>query len=136
MSNGEAFGLIKLKVPDTSLEEKTRAIVIPREDILEAARCLAGQGFDSLHNLTAVDNKDDVTLVYHFYSMKKRTGIVLKTRLLPDDLTVESVERFWRSADWLEREVYDLFGIKFLNHPNLKRILNPEEWTIHPLRKT
>ncbi len=53
-----------------------------------------------------------------------------------DNLEVESLTGYWKSADWLEREVYDLFGVKFLNHPNLKRILNPDEWTIHPLRKT
>ena len=68
--------------------------------------------------------------------MERHACATVKTRLSPGDLTVESLANLRRSADWLEREVYDLFGVKFLNHPNLKRILNPDEWTIHPLRKT
>jgi len=108
---------------------------IPRDGLLEAARGLLDKGFDSLHCITAVDNKDHIELIYSFYSMKDHAAAVIKTRL-EGDLTIESLEKYWKSANWLEREVFDLFGVKFLNHPNLKRILNPEEWTIHPLRKT
>ncbi len=111
------------------------ALEIPKDGLLEAARGLLNRGFDSLHCITAVDNKDHIELIYSFYSMKGRAAAVIRTRL-KGDLTVESLEGLWRSADWLEREVFDLFGVKFLNHPDLRRILNPEEWTIHPLRKT
>ena len=52
-----------------------------------------------------------------------------------DDLTVESLAHLWKSADWLERETYDFYGIKFLNHPDLRRIMNPDSWTDFPLRK-
>ena len=52
-----------------------------------------------------------------------------------EDLTVETVSHLWKSANWLEREVFDLFGVRFLNHPDLRRILNPDEWTDYPLRK-
>ena len=61
--------------------------------------------------------------------------LTLKVFVPLDDLTVESLAGLWRSADWLERETYDLFGIKFLHHPDLRRILNPEEWDYYPLRK-
>ena len=59
----------------------------------------------------------------------------LKVFVPLDDLAVETVSGLWRSADWLERETYDLFGIKFLHHPDLRRILNPEEWDYYPMRK-
>lgn len=108
---------------------------ISRDGLLEAARGLLDRGFDNLHCITAVDNKDHIELIYSFYSLKEHAAVTLKVRL-EGDLSVESLEKHWRSADWLEREVFDLFGVKFLNHPNLKRILNPDEWTIHPLRKT
>lgn len=136
MPNGEVFGLIKIRVPGVTIDEQAKAIVIPKEGILEAARCLQSAGFDNLHCITAIDKKDRIELIYAFYSMKKRAAATLKTRLSLGDLAIDSISRTWRSADWLEREVYDLFGVKFLDHPNLKRILNPDEWTIHPLRKT
>ena len=61
--------------------------------------------------------------------------LTLKVFLSLDDPTVETLSGLWKSADWLEREVFDLFGVKFLNHPDLRRILNPDEWTDYPLRK-
>jgi len=113
-----------------------KQIEIPREALLETARRLAGEGFDNLHCITAIDKKDAVEIVYIFYSMERHAGTTVRVRLAPNDLSIESLANIWRSADWLEREVYDLFGVKFSNHPNLKRILNPDDWTIHPLRKT
>lgn len=110
-------------------------IDISKEFLLETARRLANEGFDNLHCITAVDKNDAVELIYIFYSINTRTCVALKTLLAPSDLTVESLANMWKSADWLEREVYDLFGVKFLNHPNLKRILNPDDWNVHPLRK-
>ena len=112
-----------------------KQIEIQKEALLETARRLSGEGFDNLHCITAVDKNDSVELVYIFYSMDNHSCAILKTRLAINDLTVESLANIWRSADWLEREVYDLFGVKFLNHPGLKRILNPDDWTVHPLRK-
>ncbi len=137
MPQGEVFGLIKIKIPEAVKEERADAILIPKGAILEAARCLINHelDFDNLHCITAVDRKTDLELIYSFYSMKKRFDVKLKARLPLDDLTIESLTRFWKSADWLEREIYDLFGVRFLNHPNLRRILNPEDWTVHPLRK-
>ena len=67
--------------------------------------------------------------------MDRHASVILQTTLATNDLTVESLANIWRSADWLEREVYDLFGVRFLNHPDLKRILNPDDWDVHPLRK-
>ena len=116
-------------------ESLEKQIEILKDALLDTARRLAGEGFDNLHCITAVDKNDNIELVYIFYSMNNRACTILKTRLALNDLTVESLANIWRSADWLEREVYDLFGVKFLNHPNLKRILNPDDWDTHPLRK-
>ncbi|MFA5339731.1 MAG: NADH-quinone oxidoreductase subunit C [Candidatus Omnitrophota bacterium] len=113
-----------------------KQIEIPREALPETARRLTKEGFDNLHCITAVDKNDSIELIYIFYSITSRASATLKIRLALNDLTVESLANIWRSADWLEREVYDLFGVKFLNHPNLKRILNPDDWDVHPLRKS
>lgn len=137
MNGAEIFGLIKIKIPDAAKEEQTGAIMIPKGLLLEAARYLISPAldFDNLHCITAVDKKENIDLVYYFCSMQKHQNITLKVRLAVNDLNVESLAKFWRSADWFEREIYDLFGVNFLNHPDLKRILNPDGWTVHPLRK-
>jgi NADH-quinone oxidoreductase subunit C len=112
-----------------------RQIEIPKEALIETARRLAGEGFDNLHCITAVDRGDCIELIYILYSMSSRACAIVRVRLALDDLAVESLAHIWKSADWLEREVYDLFGVGFLHHPNLKRILNPDDWDVHPLRK-
>ena len=137
MNGAEIFGLIKIKVPDAVKEDQTGAVIIPKGLLLEAARYLISPAldFDNLHCITAVERNDNIEIIYTFYSIKKHRGLTLKSRLALNDLNIESLAKFWKSADWLEREIYDLFGVNFLNHPNLKRILNPDEWTVHPLRK-
>ncbi len=118
-----------------SVDAPEKQIEIPKEALLETARRLLSEGFTNLHCITAVDKIQYMELIYIFYFMDKHACVILKTRLALNDLTVESLANIWRSADWLEREVYDLFGVKFLNHPDLKRILNPDDWDVHPLRK-
>ncbi len=137
MNGAEIFGLIKMKVPDAVKEDQTGAVMIPRDMLPETARYIISTAldFDNLHCITAVEKNDNIELIYAFYSMKRHRGLTLKARLAPSDLNIESLAKFWKSADWFEREIYDLFGVNFLNHPNLKRILNPDEWTVHPLRK-
>ena len=120
---------------NVSVDAPEKQIEIPKEALLETAHRLLSEGFTNLHCITAVDKIQYLELVYIFYSMDKHACVILKTRLALNDLTVESLANIWRSADWLEREVYDLFGVKFLNHPDLKRILNPDDWDVHPLRK-
>lgn len=128
---------IRGRFPDAIVEERIGAVVIKKELLREIARFLK-EGelcFDNLHCVTAVDWKDRVELVYHLYSFKQRFMLTLKVFLATQELSVETLSGLWMSANWLEREVYDLFGVKFLNHPDLRRILNPDEWTDHPLRK-
>ena len=136
MQNSEVLQKIKSKFPDILIEEQPNALVIPKAAILNVARFLKNEmGFENCHCLTAVDRKDKLELVYFLYSTSNRILLILKAFVPLDDLTVETVSVLWRSADWLEREVYDLFGIKFLNHPDLRRIMNPDNWTVFPLRK-
>jgi NADH-quinone oxidoreductase subunit C len=116
-------------------------VVIRREDLLDVGRFLMQEsefGFDFLTLLTAVDyypNEPRFEMVYHLYSMTHGSRLVLKARLSEDDPTVESVTPLWPSADWHEREAYDLMGIQFQNHPDLRRMFMPDDWEGHPLRK-
>jgi len=94
--------------------------------------------FDYLSNVCGVDyypKKPRFEVVYHLYSIKKNHRVRIKVSVDESDLTVDSVTDIWGSANWHEREIYDMFGIKFLNHPDLRRILMPDEWEGHPLRK-
>jgi NADH-quinone oxidoreductase subunit C len=74
-------------------------------------------------------------VVYHLHSIEQNDRLRLKCRVPGTDPVIESVTSVWRSANWYEREVFDLFGIQFLNHPDLRRIMMPEDWEGHPLRK-
>ena len=92
-------------------------------------------GFDFLVDLTAVHYPSRVPefdLVYLLYSFGRNERVLLKTEV---DQTANSIVDIFAGANWLEREVYDMFGIQFTGHPNLKRILLPEGWKGHPLRK-
>lgn len=128
---------IRNEFPDAIAEERSTALVIKKESLLALARFLkeGDFSFENLHCITAVDWKDKLELVYHLYSSKHHIMLALKIFLPLNDLNVETLSKIWPSANWLEREQFDLFGVKFLNHPDLRRILNPDEWTYYPLRK-
>lgn len=92
--------------------------------------------FDYLFNLTCVDWKTNLTMVYHLTSTHDRNRtLVVKVKLDPVKPVIDTVSDIWRTAEFHEREVYDLFGVHFTNHPDLRRILLPDDWTGWPLRK-
>ena len=95
--------------------------------------------FNFLMDLTAVDylNRKDnrFEVVYHFYSLKHNDRLRVKVPVSEDDCTIDSVSSLWKTANWYEREVWDLYGIKFNDHPDMRRILLYEEFKGHPLRK-
>jgi NADH-quinone oxidoreductase subunit C len=93
--------------------------------------------FEALSNLSGVDYKDDgkIELVYHLFSYAHRQMFVLKCRTPRDAAEVPSVEPVWKAANWLEREIYDLLGVTFTDHTDLRRLLMPEDWIGYPLRK-
>ncbi len=91
--------------------------------------------FDYLACLSGLDLKDDLGVVYHLYSFELKHRITLKVIVPKDNPKVPTVENLWRTADWHEREAWDLLGVEFEGHHNLIRILNPYDWEGHPLRK-
>lgn len=92
-------------------------------------------GFNYLANLTSVDYTESFELIYHLYSIPENNKIAIKARVPRDKPVIDSVFSVWPTADWQEREVYDLMGITFKDHPNLIRILMPDDYDAHPLRK-
>jgi NADH-quinone oxidoreductase subunit C len=96
------------------------------------------QNFVRLSSVTAVDRypaEPRFEVVYHLHSVERNARVRLKCRVRGEDPVIESVTSVWRGANWYEREVFDLFGIRFLNHPDLRRILMPDDWEGFPLRK-
>jgi len=94
--------------------------------------------FNYLSDLTAVDwypSQPRFEVVYHLLSISKKERVRLKARLDETSPVIESITSVWPAANYYEREVFDLFGIRFTGHPNLERILLPDDWEGHPLRK-
>jgi len=94
--------------------------------------------FDMLSCVTGVDNGPEantIDVVYNLYSIPFDHHLMIKVTVPRDKPEVESVCSIWRTANWHEREIYDLFGVQFLNHPDLRRILLPADWEGHPMRK-
>jgi NADH-quinone oxidoreductase subunit C len=96
------------------------------------------QKFVRVSSVTVVDRypaEPRFEIVYHLHSIERNERLRLKCRLPGAEPTIDSVTGVWRGANWYEREAFDLFGIRFLNHPDLRRILMPDTWEGHPLRK-
>ncbi|HEX6309136.1 MAG TPA: NADH-quinone oxidoreductase subunit C [Longimicrobiales bacterium] len=116
-------------------------VYIERTRVTDVMRWLhgdAGQRYDYLQDVTAVDygGGRPLEVVYQLWSNGHRRSLRVKAVLPLTDLVIDSVEPIWRTANWLEREVFDLFGIRFRGHPDLRRILMPENYAEgHPLRK-
>ncbi len=107
-------------------------------EIMRLLRDEPGLDFEMLTDLTAVDylgEEPRFELVYHLYSVKRNHRVRIKSRVPEQDPEIASLVPLWPSADWMEREVWDLYGIRFRGHPDLRRILLYEEFEGHPLRK-
>lgn len=117
-------------------EETT--VMVDRARILAALRIVQGAGFHFLTDLTAVDHggpEPRFEVVYLLTAPGASARLRLKVRVASGDAVVPSATSVWAGANWLEREVFDLFGIRFEGHPDLRRILLPEDWEGYPLRK-
>ena len=115
-------------------------VVIDPERILDVCRFLHDDpdlAFDCLSNLSGVDRikEEQLQVVLHLYSYTHRHLLVVKVNVPRDEPRMPSVEGIWKAANWLEREIYDLLGIEFTGHSDLRRLLMPEDWVGHPLRK-
>jgi NADH-quinone oxidoreductase subunit C len=118
------------------------AVTVRRDALHEVAQFLhddPAMDFDYIVHVSSVDWPDDeerFEVVYEFYSIKQRHRIRLKTRVSESDCVVDSLTDIWKGADFMEREVYDMMGIRFRHHPDLRRILMPDDYTEgYPLRK-
>jgi len=112
--------------------------VLKKESVVAVCRWLRSDpemAFDLLSCVSGTDDTKDLWVVYHLYSIPKNHRAVLKVNVGREEPAVESVCPVWKTADWHERETYDMYGIRFDNHPDLRRILLPEDWPGYPLRK-
>lgn len=118
-------------------------VVLRTEDLVRVCRFLRDEpdlAFDFLSDLTGVDrlklpgNSPRFEVVYHLHSLQYKRRLRLKVRV-DESETVPTLTGVWETANWHEREVYDLFGVPFQGHPDLRRILMPDDWEGHPLRK-
>ena len=128
------------RVISAQLDAKDPSILVDPTAIAEVCAFARDDGAlrcEILSNESGVDYKADgvIEIVYHLYSYTHRHYIILKTRTPRDNPVVPSVERVWKSANWMEREIYDLLGVMFTGHSDLRRLLMPEDWVGHPLRK-
>jgi NADH-quinone oxidoreductase subunit C len=117
-----------------------RFVVVKGDKIVDVCRFLkatTGLEFDYCQDITAVDwpAKKLIEVVFHLYSFSQRHGVVLKVEADREKPVVPTVEGVWKAATWLEREIYDLFGVNFTGHSDMRRILLPDDWVGNPLRK-
>lgn len=120
------------------LRDETFVLLKDASRIREAMELLRDNGFSMLIDLTAVhypNGESKFELIYNMLSMDRNLRLILKVFLKDDYPEVESVSSVFKTANWYEREVFDMFGVRFNNHPNLKRILMWEDYEGHPLRK-
>jgi NADH-quinone oxidoreductase subunit C len=122
---------ISLKPPGPFAAIKPEALL----DICRYFRDDPDMAMDCLSNQTGVDRKDCVEVVYHLFSYRLRHEVVLKIRLPREKPSIPTVEDIWKSANWMEREIFDLLGVTFDGHGDMRRILMPEDWPGFPLRK-
>lgn len=110
---------------------------IHQEKSYETLAALKGMGFDYLNCLSAVDRiaSGELEVVYNLSSLSQPTKILVRVRVPREDPIIRSVVSLWGTADWHEREAFDMMGIRFDGHPDLRRILTSEDWVGYPLRK-
>ena len=154
MSNNSAIiQELKKKFGDSNLvfqetKDEIPTFWVSRDKIAETLKFLkteVSNPYRMLYDLTAIDDQarshrngqpvGDFTVLYHLLSFERNEDIRIKVALKKDDLSIPCVSNIWPNADWYEREVYDMFGINFEGHPNLRRILMPPTWKGYPLRK-
>ena len=136
MAEGDIVSKFKDRFPGVSEDAPAGCLMLPAEDIQDGCLFLKQDlGFDYLMCLSSVDYKDRFALVYHLYSFKSGDKLCLKVILGRDNPAIKSITNIWPAADWQEREAYDMMGINFIGHPDLRRILLPDDWLGYPLRK-
>ena len=148
MTAADLIAALTAAVPDASLQPLTPldesinpSMLVPVGQLLDVCRVLhdaPGLEFVAFTDITAADfhlrRNPRFDVVYHFVSPHRRARVRLKVQVNPGQ-AVPTVQAIWRGAGWCEREVFDLFGIEFAGHDDLRRLMMPEDWEGHPLRK-
>ncbi len=145
MSTNVTLDKLSRQFPRSVVETHTHrgdaTAIVRKDEILAICRFLRDDpelAYDFMMDLTAVDylgKEPRFEVVYHLYSLSKNQRVRIKARVPEADCTIDSIVSIWVAADWFEREVFDLYGIIFNGHPNLKRLLLYEGFEGHPLRK-
>ena len=123
---------------DAKFDRGELTLTVDKEEIVPALLALQAGGYDFFEDMTAVDSYPSVPrfqLSYHMLSHALKQRVRLRAMVDEFEPSVESITSTWPGANYYEREVFDLFGIRFAGHPNLRRILMPDDWKGHPLRK-
>ena len=131
-------GALTAMATDAKFDRNELTVTIARENIVEAAAAVKAAGYNFLEDVTAVDwypSEPRFQITYHILSHKLKQRVRLAVRLDGSDANVDSIISVWPSCNFYEREIFDLFGVHFAGHPNLVRIMMPEDWEGHPLRK-
>lgn len=127
--------------PTVDTEASPKAIKINKDDLVAVCSTLIQHPatyFDMLSCITAIDNgvaAATFEIAYNLYSIPYNLHLMLKITLPRDNAEVNSIGTIWKTAEWHEREAFDMYGINFIGHPDLRRILMPADWEGHPLRK-
>ena len=133
-----AVKVLSALATDARFDRKELTITVARENIVAACQGVQQAGYNFLEDVTAVDwypSEPRFQITYHILSMTLKERIRLAVRLDGEDASIDSITGVWPSANFYEREVFDLFGVRFAGHPNLTRIMMPTDWNGHPLRK-
>jgi NADH-quinone oxidoreductase subunit C len=123
---------------DAKYDRAELTITVARENIVAACRAIQQAGYNFFEDATAVDwypSEPRFQVTYHILSFAMKQRVRLVVRLDSESASLDSITDVWPSANFYEREIFDLFGIHFGGHPNLTRIMMPEDWKGHPLRK-
>ena len=139
LSGDELAERLSQALPESVVDKSSGEVWVEPSRITEVARFLKDDGdldFQFLNSVSAVDFIEFFALVYHLTSFRKQHTAIIKAKIYGrDELVVPSVYQIWRGADFQEREIWDLMGIRFEGHPNMKRIMLWEGFEGHPLRK-
>ncbi len=137
LSGHEVARRVRSRLPEAVEEEREDFVAVYPDALVDVCQHLQQElGIDYLNNLTAVDYLDYLEVVYHLSSLERNHLLALKVRCYDrEHAEVPSLMPLWQGADLQEREAYDLFGVVFAGHPNLKRLLTWEGFKGHPLRK-
>ncbi len=138
MAENAAVKALTELATDAKFDRKELTITVAKENIIAACEAVKAAGYNFFEDLTAVDwypQEPRFQLSYHIVSHSLKERLRVAVQLNSADLALDSITPAWPSANFYEREVFDLFGIQFGGHPRLTRIMMPEDWQGHPLRK-